>query len=678
MCGENEHGTVTNCYNKGSVTGKGNVGGVCGINENFGIIENCYNTGNVSENGEEIEYVGGVCGRNISSGKVKNCYNIGSVTGKYYNVGGVCGNNYKNGEITNCYNTGSVTGSGSVGGVFGSGYSSKITNCYNTGSVTGKGNGGGVCGSEISTTITNCYYLEGTANGGIGGSDITGQAEKKTTAQFACGEVVYLLQEGQMAEEDGNIPQVWGQVIDKEGETKQDYPVLNKVKVYKAPESSTCQRYSNTEFADNANYNHTFITDEGKANATDEICSACGVVKNINYSGLVVTYPKMIYDGEAHMPEFSIKTGAEGDAATLKQGTDYEVVVDGKTDVSTTNYTATIKGKDDYVGERNVEWKITPLTLTDSMVSGVETSYYYTGEAIEPEVTVTATLKEGGEPVTLEKGKDYTVTYGNNTDVAESNGEKAPYVKITGKGNYAGEVTKNFAIAYISAPDDSVVGTAGTNGWYTSDVTIQAEDWSVSTDKKDWQESISVTEDGKNPYTLYLKNSQGYITDAISIKLDKTAPLINGIASDMKERAGKITVNVTDDTSGVGDAYFMFDKDKAAITEATDESLKKSLKASDYHNATGVFDVSGLTLNTTYYCAVLVVDQAGNESTVKTGSFTTQKENIKGKASISGNAIYGSTLKASYTGLAEDAGEVTVSWYRGDGATAIATGDTYT
>ena len=47
VCGNNYTGTITNCYNTGSVSGIGTAGGVSGYNDN-GSITNCYNTGNVS------------------------------------------------------------------------------------------------------------------------------------------------------------------------------------------------------------------------------------------------------------------------------------------------------------------------------------------------------------------------------------------------------------------------------------------------------------------------------------------------------------------------------------------------------------------------------------------------------------------------------------------------------
>lgn len=611
--------------------------------------------------------------------------------GEYY-VGGVCAFGV-DGTITGSYNTGVVSGEGCVGGVCGTGSSVTITDSYNTGSVSGNDDVGGVFGYGENCTINNCYYLkaEGTDLGGINGADVEGQAEGKTAAQFASGEVAYLLQDGQKVGEDGTIPQVWGQNIDNDGE-KQSFPVFSNAKVYKPSESSPCK----VGYTNNAEglKEHDFGDDK-----TGESCSYCNI-KNINYSGI--------------------------------------------------------------------------------SISGVDTPYYYTGNEIKPDITI----KKGETSLTL--GEDYNITYGNNTDVAGSNAENAPYVKITGKGNYTGEITKNFTIAYITAPDNYITGTKGANDWYTSDVTIGVADWQVSTDGSSWNDSISVTEEGTHSYTLYFKDSNGYITDSINkeIKIDKAAPTGtiqvkestwdkflekisfgfytntkekititsedtgSGIASTeylvsdkaytqisdmqnlsgwkdydnsnkpkiktnrtnyvyaritdnvgnvtylssdgilhddekpyifditpvMKDRSGSVTFDIFEDGSGLEKVYFLYSTDINEVTSATTENLK----ASDYHNATGTFTLSDLKPNTEYYCAVLAVDKAGNESYLLNSTFKTLKEAITGTVSISGEAVYGKTLTASYEGLATDAGEVTVSWYRGEDTTAIATGDTYT
>jgi len=213
-------GSVTNCYNTGAVSGDNSIGGVVG--ENCGTVSGCYNTGAVSSEKD----AGGVVGFNF--GKMDNCYNTGAVSGDS-SIGGVAGGNGNGGTITNCYNTGTVSGRILVGGVTGSNNNgATVSNCYTTGTVNGTSlyNVGGVAGSN-NGTVSNCYYLNTTFDGGINRKDVTGSAEAKTAAQFASGEVAYLLQGEQETH-------VWGQNIGTE-----DYPVFGGRKVRFDQETNT-------------------------------------------------------------------------------------------------------------------------------------------------------------------------------------------------------------------------------------------------------------------------------------------------------------------------------------------------------------------------------------------------------------------------------------------------------
>ncbi|MFI3165028.1 MAG: right-handed parallel beta-helix repeat-containing protein, partial [Bacillota bacterium] len=80
-------------------------------------------------------YVGGVVGPN--SGTVSNCYNTGTVTGSTVGIGGVAGYNF--GSVSNCYNTGNVTGDSNVGGVVGSN-NGTVSNCYAFSGISVTGN----------------------------------------------------------------------------------------------------------------------------------------------------------------------------------------------------------------------------------------------------------------------------------------------------------------------------------------------------------------------------------------------------------------------------------------------------------------------------------------------------------------------------------------------------------
>lgn len=258
VCGNNYTGTITNCYNTGSVSGIGTAGGVSGYNYT-GSITNCYNTGNVSGSSG---FVGGVSGYN-SKGTIINSYNAGSVSGLEY-VGGVSGINYT-GSITDCYNIGSVSGSeGNVGGVNGYNDGGTITNSYNAGSVSGTERYvGGVSGYNDGGTITNCYYDSAIYTGNaIGANDgTTEKVEGKTTEQFKTGEVTYLQQNGQSEE-------IWGQTIGTD-----TYPVLHGPKVYKSITYMGCN--DSSEIA-SVSYSNEKKDVFGKHNFEDGICRYCG------------------------------------------------------------------------------------------------------------------------------------------------------------------------------------------------------------------------------------------------------------------------------------------------------------------------------------------------------------------------------------------------------------------
>ncbi|MBD8931510.1 MAG: hypothetical protein EGQ79_05155 [Ruminococcus sp.] len=203
--------TVSGLYFNGDST----CIGLFGSSESDGNIKN---VGVVDSYFKGNDYVGGVCGNN--AGTITNCYNAGNLTAieSSATVGGICGYN-NGGTVTNCYNTGTVTATGSVasvGGVCGCS-TAPISNCYNIGTVTATSSStdiSGICGYNFGP-VTNCYYLADTEdeNGG------------KTTAQFASGEVAYLLSQGCSTEEGDYDGSIWGQKLGENGDT---YPVLKK------------------------------------------------------------------------------------------------------------------------------------------------------------------------------------------------------------------------------------------------------------------------------------------------------------------------------------------------------------------------------------------------------------------------------------------------------------------
>lgn len=120
---------------------------------------------------------------------------------------------------------------------------------------------------------------------------------------------------------------------------------------------------------------------------------------------------------------------------------------------------------------------INPKSINNCTLSGVGSNYTYTGDRI---TTPNATVTDG--QTLLTKDKDYAITYGANTEVGESNGDinladGGGWVKITGIGNYSGEITRYFSISavdanYLAAGLDRYFGYYGDAATNNATVTV--------------------------------------------------------------------------------------------------------------------------------------------------------------------------------------------------------------
>lgn len=249
VAGSMNNANITGCCNTGTVTSYGttrkgmsstygNIGGIGGYVTGTTVISDCYNTGDIISKNAITSEAGGITGyfsgSTAETSSIQNCFNTGKVEASGVDVGGISGYLTKT-TVNNCYNIGNITSTSDkttgiyIGGLIGMGNTPVVTNCYNTGNITANGKGiGGAIGGGSKITTTNCYYKSGCgASNGIGvvystaQADSVGVMENKTEAQFASGEIAYLLQ-GEQTEK------VWGQTI---GVNKS--PVLNGKKVLK-------------------------------------------------------------------------------------------------------------------------------------------------------------------------------------------------------------------------------------------------------------------------------------------------------------------------------------------------------------------------------------------------------------------------------------------------------------
>lgn len=269
--------TVSGLYFNGDST----CIGLFGSSESDGNIKN---VGVVDSYFKGNDSVGGVCGNN--AGTITNCYNAGNLTAieSSATIGGICGYN-NGGTIANCYNTGTVTATGSaasVGGVCGCSIE-LILNCYNIGTVTAASSDAdisGICGYNFGP-VKNCYYLADTEdeNGG------------KTAAQFASGEIAYLLSQGcSTGEGDATVTydgSIWGQPIGTD-----TYPLLHGEKVYKNITYLGCNDLSDVV---SVVYSNEDKTTYGDHDYVDGVCRYCDeeALASVTSGEIITYYPSL-------------------------------------------------------------------------------------------------------------------------------------------------------------------------------------------------------------------------------------------------------------------------------------------------------------------------------------------------------------------------------------------------
>jgi hypothetical protein len=154
LAGDNE-GSITNCYNTGSVSGIGNVGGLVGLNS--GSVVTSYSTASVRGTNYDV---GGLAGRNIWGSIVSSC-SKGSVSGTGYCVGGLVGSHMGFGSIiASSYSSSSVSGTELVGGLVGDGSPTQVTSSFWDTQTSGQTTSVGGTGKTTAEMQTPSTFLE--------------------------------------------------------------------------------------------------------------------------------------------------------------------------------------------------------------------------------------------------------------------------------------------------------------------------------------------------------------------------------------------------------------------------------------------------------------------------------------------------------------------------------------
>ena len=168
----------------------------------------------------------------------------------------------------------------------------------------------------------------------------------------------------------------------------------------------------------------------GKNGSIRTTCKNCGRVKSSKTisrpSRIVLSRSSYAWDGSSHKPSVTVKN-ASGSTISSKN---YRVSYPSNTrSAGKHTITVTFKGKQ-YSGRMTASYTIGAKSISGRKIHLSRHHYTYNGKVHHPTITISG----------LREGTDFTVSYSNTVNAGIAT------VRVTGKGNYTGSVSKTFTI----------------------------------------------------------------------------------------------------------------------------------------------------------------------------------------------------------------------------------------
>ncbi len=216
-------------------------------------------------------------------------------------------------------------------------------------------------------------------------------------------------------------------------------------------------------------------------------------LKDLSASDFEFTAPRgFTYTGEAKTATVTAKDGINCGTITVKYFDENHRQVYAPTEAGKYTVSIDVEENDTYaaltgIHDENWTFTITPKEISYSkiLITGIDDTYIYTGSAIEPTAYVTV------ESMGLYQGRDYTISYKNNTEVGTAT------VVITLKGNYSGSRQTDFSITYGHASEIMYsMPAANANGWYSSDIIVTAiNGYKIGETAQSFSDTLTLTGD---------------------------------------------------------------------------------------------------------------------------------------------------------------------------------------
>lgn len=200
----------------------------------------------------------------------------------------------------------------------------------------------------------------------------------------------------------------------------------------------------------------------GKGKYTNETWKTFNIGRR-NFNNVTVKVSNQVYTGFPikPIPEVIDIPDPENSSVNIIKSADYVLEYKNNVNVGTATVLVNADGegaRKSFTGNKSATFQILPKDLTaegnEPTISGIEKKVY-DGNPKE----LTLLIKDG--VFTLEEGKDFDVEYIDNVEV----GTAVATIKF--KGNYKGEIQKEFEIYFVSTPKDITINFEGDNEWTT-------------------------------------------------------------------------------------------------------------------------------------------------------------------------------------------------------------------
>ncbi|MCI8483268.1 MAG: hypothetical protein HFH41_02880 [Lachnospiraceae bacterium] len=182
--------------------------------------------------------------------------------------------------------------------------------------------------------------------------------------------------------------------------------------------------------------------------------------RNVNDSGIDITWPGEYYDDSSHYgytytgtriePQLQLKyTNDKGTPNKMEYPKDFTLSYDRNKNINVaTGGAVTVTGTGNYTGTRTETFDIKPLDISTGKLTYTKRDYTYNGKDIWPDFSLAV-----GNNSDLKKDTDYEI----QCNVDHKNVADNIQFTIAGKGNYTGSFTDTFNIKPLSIDTDVTI-----------------------------------------------------------------------------------------------------------------------------------------------------------------------------------------------------------------------------